>query len=69
MRLSLHVDGTGAGAGTVRVGVEKNGKIGKKAIGYTISRNDVGSWIYETLLENKGGRSSDYINKFASITS
>jgi putative NADH-flavin reductase len=46
VRPSLLTDGA-EGAGKVRVGVEDMlaGKVESKAIGYTISRNDVGKWI------------------------
>lgn len=50
----------------IRVGVE-DPKTGPEslAIGYTISREDAGTWIAENLIEKKDPK---YVNKFATIT-
>ncbi|KAJ8120434.1 hypothetical protein O1611_g10366 [Lasiodiplodia mahajangana] len=50
----------------VRVGIE-DPKTGRKsaAIGYTITKNDAGRWIAETLVLKK---SAEYTNKIAMIT-
>lgn len=51
----------------IRVGVEdpKASKLESKEVGYTISREDVGKWIFENLLAADGGR---WKNKVVSIT-
>ncbi|KAF9878067.1 hypothetical protein CkaCkLH20_04643 [Colletotrichum karsti] len=51
----------------VRVGVEDpgTGVVESKAVGYGISREDVGRWIFENLLRD-GGR--QYVRKAVSIT-
>ncbi|KAI9830606.1 MAG: hypothetical protein M1826_004632 [Phylliscum demangeonii] len=54
VRASLLTDGAMRGTQKVRVGWEMEGPASAKtqlpAIGYTISRADVGNWIFETLL-------------------
>jgi len=55
----------------LRVGVEENGQpMAKSAIGWTISRPDVGRWIYGALVEDKAGvMRGRYLNKCVGITS
>lgn len=55
----------------LKVGVEENGNpMPKSAIGWTISRPDVGRWIYGALVEDKEGiMRSRYLNKCVGITS
>jgi len=59
VRPSLLTDG-GENPGGVRVGVEDpvGRTVESKAVGYTVSREDVGKWIFENLVEEgeKGGR-------------
>ncbi|KAJ3492287.1 hypothetical protein NLG97_g5437 [Lecanicillium saksenae] len=51
----------------IRVGVENPGKgIEAKEIGYAISRDDVGRWVYENLLKEQG--KTQYEGKAVSIT-
>ncbi|KAI1804304.1 NAD(P)-binding protein [Daldinia bambusicola] len=38
------------------------------AVGYTISRDDAGRWIYENLVEGKKGEEGKYENTIATIT-
>lgn len=55
VRPSLLTDG-GEGAGKIRVGVEDvlAGKVESTAVGYTVSRQDVGNWIYEECVQEEG---------------
>lgn len=64
VRPSLLTNGH-ATEGRVRVGVEdpKSGKLESKAVGYTISREDVGRWMWEDVLKNGG-----YADKVVTIT-
>lgn len=51
---------------TIRVGVEDLDRgVESKAVGYTISRDDVGRWIFENLIQAEG---EQYVRKAASIT-
>ena len=61
VRPSLLTDGKGKGGKHVRVGVES-----QPAVGYTISRDDVGLWIFENLVEGDGAQT--YKNRKPSIT-
>jgi NAD(P)H-binding len=38
----------------VRVGIEQNGKFESKAIGYSITREDVANWIYRNIIVTEG---------------
>lgn len=69
VRPSLLMNGRAVGFGAIRAGVESQGEIDKSAIGYTITRADVGGWIFEGLVEDKGGKRSKYLNQFVNITS
>ena len=68
IRPSLLTDGRSIGFGAVRAAMESQGKIDKSAIGYTVSRADVGGWIFEALVEDKAGERSKYLNPFVGIT-
>lgn len=48
MRPSLLVDGAGVGLGKVR-----EGRVEMPAVGYTIARKDVGTWIFERLVREQ----------------
>ena len=61
VKASLLMDGKGTGLQKVRAG-----SVEKPAIGYTITRIDVGSWIYRNLI---AGRVKDeWLNRAVSIT-
>jgi len=68
VRPSLLTDGTLRGIKAVKVDTEKDGKVASKSIGYTISREDVGNWVYETIVENKYGAREAYVNQNVSLT-
>jgi len=53
--------------GELKVGIEdpKTGRLEKSAVGYTISREDVGKWIFEEIIE-KDGR--EFAGKAVTIT-
>ncbi|KAK0623762.1 hypothetical protein B0T14DRAFT_565086 [Immersiella caudata] len=57
VRPSLLTDG-GENAAGVRVGVEDvvKGEVESKAVGYTISREDTGKWIFEEVVQGEEGR-------------
>ncbi|KAK0646779.1 hypothetical protein B0T16DRAFT_375740 [Cercophora newfieldiana] len=57
VRPSLLTDG-GEYEGGVRVGVEDavTGKVESSAVGYTVSREDVGKWIFESVVQGEEGR-------------
>ncbi|EJD44581.1 hypothetical protein AURDEDRAFT_114302 [Auricularia subglabra TFB-10046 SS5] len=65
MRPSFFVEGDKPGK-AIRVGVEdpQHG-VEKLAVGYTISREAVGGWVYENLL---GGDAAKYVGKAVSVT-
>lgn len=69
VRPSFLTNGRAVGFGAIRVGVDSPGKFDSSAIGYTISRADVGGWIFEGLVEDKAGKKSKYLNQFVAITS
>lgn len=69
VRPSLLTNGRAEGFGAIRAGVDSPGKFDNSAIGYTISRADVGGWIYEGLVEDKAGKKSNYLNQCVAITS
>lgn len=66
VRPSLLTDGPESDT-KVRAGVEDSvsRKVESKAVGYTISREDTGKWIYENLIEETDGR---WVRKTATIT-
>lgn len=51
VRASLLMNGKALGGSKIRVGTEQ-----KPAVGYTISRDDVGLWIFENLVQGDGHR-------------
>ncbi|OJJ06305.1 hypothetical protein ASPVEDRAFT_87613 [Aspergillus versicolor CBS 583.65] len=61
VRPSLLTDGASVGdLSKIRVGVEKS-----PAVGYTISREDVGRWVFEYLVKD---RESQYVGEVVTIT-
>jgi hypothetical protein len=67
VRPSLLWGEKGKGIENVRVGVEENGKVmPTSAMGYTISRVDVGRWMYAGLVEDEGR--GKYLNRCLGIT-
>jgi len=69
VRPSLLMDVKVVGVHNVRVGVEKEGRVDKSGVGFSINRTDVGEWIFEVLIQGWGGDGKGYLNKFVSITS
>lgn len=69
VRPSFLTNGRALGFGAIRAGIDRQGKLDNSAIGYTISRADVGGWIFEGLVEDKAGKKSTYLNQFVGITS
>ena len=75
VRASLLTNGERIGADKVRVGIEtpktnaddNEGEL-VPAIGYTISTNDVGSWVYEKLVQESTNAGTKYLNKYVTIT-
>ncbi|KAL2869027.1 NAD(P)-dependent oxidoreductase [Aspergillus lucknowensis] len=61
VRPSLLTGGEALGVEKIRVGVEKD-----PAVGYTISREDVGRWVFEVLV--KGGKESGYVGEVVTLT-
>ncbi|KAK3898129.1 oxidoreductase AflX [Staphylotrichum tortipilum] len=66
IRGSLYTDGP-ATEGNVREGMEDvvNGVVESEAVGYTISREDVGKWVFENLVKGDGGK---WFGKAATLT-
>lgn len=64
VRPSLLTDGKGDGLDKVKVGVEE-----KPAVGYTISRNDVGLWMFERLVRSPLRQDNPYLGQIVTITS
>ena len=62
VRPSMLTDGPRLGTGKVRVGEESK----KPAVGYTISREDVGGWVFDEIV--KGDGLEKYVGKMVSIT-
>lgn len=59
-------DGKGNPTGKeIRVGIEKNGKHEKLAIGYTIRREDVGYWIFKDIVQGDWTR---YVGRAVTLT-
>ncbi|KAI9676094.1 MAG: hypothetical protein M1817_000837 [Caeruleum heppii] len=67
VRPSLLTDGPRVGLGKVRAGTEDHGDA-NPAVGYTISRADVGGWIFEEVIENRSHGREQLTNKMVSIT-
>ncbi|KAL8980334.1 MAG: hypothetical protein Q9205_004550 [Flavoplaca limonia] len=67
LRPSLLTDGARLGSGHIRVGEEdENSGTASPAVGYTISREDVGGWLFEELVDGNGREK--YAGKMVSIT-
>ncbi|OLN85838.1 hypothetical protein CCHL11_09947 [Colletotrichum chlorophyti] len=67
VRASFLTNGDEQPSGKVRTGVEDPIKgVEELAIGYTISREDVGKWIFENILQNHDN--GKYVRKFATVT-
>jgi len=66
IRGSLYTDGP-ATEGKVREGMEDvvKGVVESEAVGYTISREDVGKWVFENLIEGDSGK---WFGKAATLT-
>ena len=60
VRPSLLTNGKALGESKIRVGSEE-----EPAVGYTISRDDVGLWMFENLLQSNGG---SFVGKKPTIT-
>ncbi len=60
VRPSLLTNGKAEGGSKLRVGTDK-----KPAVGYTVSRDDVGFWMFENLVQ---GDNSELLGKAPSIT-
>lgn len=65
IRPSLLTDGKRLGMEKVRVGEESEEAV-KPAVGYTISREDVGGWIFEELVNGDGAKR--FAGKMVSLT-
>ena len=75
IRPSLLTDGKRLGLDNVRVGREhlriKEGDDvppAEPAIGYTISREDVGGWIFDKIVHDVAGADTNFVNKFVTLT-
>ena len=60
VRPSLLTNGKAHGGAKIRVGTEE-----QPAVGYTISREDVGLWMFEILVQGDGAR---YVGQKVIIT-
>ena len=65
IRPSLLTDGVRLGTAKVRVGQESIEAV-KPAVGYKISREDVGGWVFDELVHGDGGEK--FAGKMVSIT-
>lgn len=61
-------NGEALGVGSIRAATEHEGKIDCSVIGYTISRADVGGWIFNELINVDAGTRTKYLNQFVRIT-
>ncbi|KAI4282772.1 MAG: hypothetical protein L6R38_002694 [Xanthoria sp. 2 TBL-2021] len=67
LRPSLLTNGARLGSGQIRVGEEDEIRgTASPAVGYTISREDVGGWLFDELVDGKG--KEKYAGKMVSIT-
>jgi hypothetical protein len=68
VRASLLTDGAELGADKVRVGLEDPvaRTVESSAVGYTVSRSDVGRWIWENVVE--GSDQGRFVRKAATLT-
>jgi len=69
VRPQLLTDGEAVGVNKIKVGVEKNGKVGKEGIGYSVSRKDVGGWIFEVLVDGGGVGREEFLDMAVLVTS
>lgn len=65
IRPSLLTDGKRLGLKKIRVGEESEEAV-KPAVGYTISREDVGGWIFDELVSGDGEKR--FAGKMVSLT-
>ena len=65
LRPSFLTDGKRMGTAKVRVGVE-SADAAKPAVGYTISREDVGGWMFDEIVNGNG--EERFAGKMVSIT-
>ena len=65
LRPSFLTDGKRMGTAKVRVGVE-SAEAAKPAVGYTISREDVGGWMFDEIVSGDG--EEKFAGKMVSIT-
>ena len=65
LRSSFLTDGKRLGTAKVRSGVE-SAEAAKPAVGYTISREDVGGWIFDEIVNGDG--EEKFAGKMVSIT-
>ena len=65
LRPSFLTDGKRLGTAKVRVGVE-SADAAEPAVGYTISREDVGGWMFDEIVNGNGGEK--FAGKMVSIT-
>lgn len=66
IRPSFLTNGPELGITKVRIGLESAEKVESHAIGSTISREDVGNWIFEEVLRRDNRE--QYLNHFVTIT-
>lgn len=67
VRASWLTAGDLLGLESVRSDTEENGKVAAKAMGYSVSRKDVGNWVYHMVVSSETGRKA-YTNKFVGVT-
>lgn len=67
VRPTLLKDGVSKPKTEIRVGVEnfETGVVERREVGYVITRDDVGRWMFENLVEGGGG---EYLRKAVSLT-
>jgi hypothetical protein len=68
VRCSAFIGESEVGWENLKVGVEDGKLMDRSAIGYRVSKVDVGRWIYASLVEDKGGKRDGYLNKCVAIT-
>lgn len=57
------------GVENLKVGIEENGRpMPRESWGWTVSRKDVGNWIYAELVLDKSGKRQRYLNSCVGIT-
>ena len=67
IRPSFLTNGPEQGVAKVRIGLESPEKVESLVIGNTISREDVGNWIFEQVLRQEESRER-YLNHFVTLT-